>query len=340
MLLSEEYTVQKFFQLAGYPKQKYGGKICEGGCPICREGSSWKRKRRLYFVVRDNLIYCHNCGWSGDPVKFIIRVEGLTYKQVVEQSSEYDILPADISDEGPISTKKPDHSLPLDSINLFDPLQVDFYKDNKIICGVADFIKKRKLDTCINRPKSIFASLTDYIHKNRLILPFYDNNRITFYQTRTVFESTDIFLPKYLSKVGGEKGIFNIGNIKHTHEKIYIFEGPIDSCFVLNGVAVAGIQENSDVSFSNKQSNQLSAFNLYEKVWVLDSQWTDRASRKKTSRLIDQNANVFIWPQEYGKRFKDFNDMAIALNTNEIPYAFIDNNTHTGLKARLILNQI
>ena len=35
--------------------------------------------------------------------------------------------------------------------------------------------------------------------------------------------------------------------------------------------------------------------------------------------------------------FKDFNDMALGLDINEIPYKFILNNTYTGLKARAVL---
>ena len=49
---------------------------------------------------------------------------------------------------------------------------------------------------------------------------------------------------------------------------------------------------------------------------------------------------MFIWPEQYGKRFKDFNDMAVGLGINEIPYKFILDNSYTGLKARVILSSI
>lgn len=344
MTLPEEYTIQKFFQLAGYPKQKYGGRVYEAGCPVCREGSSWKKKRRLYYVVDNNLIYCHNCGWSGDPLKFIKQVEGLNFNEIVTESKKYNLLPVDVfNDNSAEDESKELHNedLPLDSINLLDNTQIEYYQNNKIVVSAVNFLKKRRLDTAINKPKSIYTSLNDYVHKNRLILPFYDlNNDVVFYQTRTIIEDTVVKLPKYLSKIGGEKSLFNINNVTDALDKIYIFEGPIDSCFVRNGVGVAGIQENSDLLFSNKQSNQLSIFNVYEKIWVLDSQWIDRASRNKTKKLIENNQKVFIWPKEYGTRFKDFNDMCIDLNTNEIPHTFIDKNTYVGLKGKLMLSQI
>jgi len=145
-------------------------------------------------------------------------------------------------------------------------------------------------------------------------------------------------LPKYLSKIGSEKTLFNINNVKPEIDYIFIFEGPIDSCFVQNGVGVAGIQENSDVLFTSKQKQQLSIYPFHKRIWVLDAQQQDKAARNKTEKLIEQDEHVFIWPDEYGNKFKDFNDMAIALGTNEIPYKFILKNTYTGLKAKLKLN--
>ena len=46
---------------------------------------------------------------------------------------------------------------------------------------------------------------------------------------------------------------------------------------------------------------------------------------------------MFIWPEQYGKRFKDFNDIALGLRVNEIPYKFILDNSYTGLKASVVL---
>ncbi len=60
-----------------------------------------------------------------------------------------------------------------------------------------------------------------------------------------------------------------------------------------------------------------------KRVWVLDSQWLDNASRKKSKILLDQGETVFIWPKEYGTVFKDFNDIAKKLNLSEIPERFI-----------------
>ena len=337
MILPEEYTVQKFHQLAGYAKKKHNGRIYEAGCPICKEGNSWGRKRRLYFIVAESHIYCHNCGWTGNPIKFIQEVEGISYNEILEELKDYDILPEIINDEPEVKIIQAE-SLPNDSINLLDDVQLDYYRSNEIVNHVVDFTSKRNLFSACNRPKTLWVSLKDRIHRNRLIVPFYDEHGdIVHYQSRAVLPS-DTKLPKYLSKVGSEKTLFNIFNVDSSLDYIFIFEGPIDSCFVKNGVGVAGIQENSDALFTNRQRQQLALYPLHKRIWVLDSQHQDQAAMIKTETLIEQGENVFIWPEEYGKRFKDFNDMAIDLGKSEIPYKFILKNSYTGLKARLMLN--
>ena len=340
MIIPQEYTIQKFHQLAGYAKPKHNGSIIEGGCPICKEGKSWGRKRRLYYMIKEDYIFCHNCGWSGKPVKFIQELEGISYKEILHEARDYDILPEDITK--PVNIPYVSHqsgTLPEDSINLYDESQLSYYKDNDIVTEVYKFAKKRGLLTATNKPSSLWVSLKDFIHKNRLILPFYDDsNTIQFYQTRTVFPTER--LPKYLSRSGSEKTLFNVNRIDPDIDNIFIFEGPIDACFCSNGVAVAGIQDNSSTSMNSKQSTQLKKYPLHSKTWVLDSQWLDKTSMNKSISLAEQGHNVFVWPEEYGTRFKDFNDMAIGLGVNEIPYKFILDNSHTGLKVRVMLGQV
>jgi hypothetical protein len=98
-------------------------------------------------------------------------------------------------------------------------------------------IKTRKLDKGVNSPKTFYISLTDPVHKNRLVLPFYDsNNNIVFYQTRGLDNKDLRDRPKYLSKVGAEKTLYGIQNVSADLDTVFIFEGPIDSYFAQNGL--------------------------------------------------------------------------------------------------------
>ena len=257
------------------------------------------------------------------------------YKEIEEGDYGY----IDIDKQDPIKYEV--ESLPKDSINLFDEHQLTYYKNNHIIKKALDYISSRKLNTAVNRCDDLWISLNDFIHKNRVILPFYDeNNKIIYYQSRGVLAEDLRTKPKYLSKSNGDKSLFNYNKIDPNLADIFIFEGPIDSFFVKNGVATAGIQENSNKSFSKIQESQINKLWLTNKIWVLDSQWQDQASLIKTRQLIKDGHTVFIWPKNVGQSFKDFNDMTIHYNINEISPKFIKDNSYKGMKAEVILTQI
>ena len=100
--------------------------------------------------------------------------------------------------------------------------------------------------------------------------------------------------------------MFNIDRVSGNHECVYIFEGPINAFFTKNSVAVAGITERGR-SFTQRQEEQLNTrLKFFDKTWILDSQWVDQASLIKSEVLLKQGERVFIWPEKFGKRFKDF----------------------------------
>lgn len=337
MFIPEEYVIQKFYQYANKPKYNRLTRTYQGGCPICREGKSWGIKRRLFYVTKKNLIFCHNCGWSGNPLKWVTQVTGESYNTILSELQQYDNIK--------IITEKEDkqvitNDLPDDCIDLFDEQQLLFYKDNNIVQTIFRYIKERRLDIGVNRPKTLYTTLKDNTHKNRLIIPFYDNGTPVYYQSRSVLDNDKKFKPKYLSKRNGEKSLFNIDNVQDSIEYIFIFEGPIDSFFTSNGIAVAGIQEDSHGMFTSMQTQQIKRFPLHKHVWVLDSQWQDEAGLKKSYKLIENNQTVFVWPENIGKKFKDFNEICCALKLNSIKPEFIIENSHSGLKAKLLLSRV
>lgn len=337
--LPEQYIVEKFCQYTGYPKYNKRSKTWTGGCPVCREGNSWGKKRRLYYKIEKHYMFCFNCGWKGSAIEYIKHVTGMSFAEIMNES-KCDVQTTVNIEPEVVEEQKPVSSLPDDSINIYDLHQTQWWlrKGNKVVRDAINFVKRRRLDTAINKPNTIWLSLTDYIHKNRIILPFYSkDNKIIFYQTRSIY--TNDKLPKYLSKSGGGKSIFNINQIDSRLDHVFLFEGPIDSCFVKNGLAVAGITTNG-TDLNHIQQQQLQDLQLYKKVWVLDSQWLDRTSYEKSKQLIEQGETVFIWPENIGKRYKDLNEMCCDINKPGIGYKFIIKNSFTGLKGKLLLSRV
>ena len=338
MILPTEYVILKFYEFSYYPKYNKYNNTYQAGCAICREGGSLGKKRRCYYIPENDNIFCHNCGWSSKPYKWISEVSGLTQAQIYEDVKEKSV------DDGFISEQQPERpkgsTLPQDSINLFDSTQTDYYRDNDIMRVSLQLLKSRRLDTAVNRPNALYLSLKANTHKNRLIIPFVnEKNEIEFYQSRTIL-SYDVKMPKYLSKSNADRTLFNINKVDRNSEYVYIFEGPINAFFTKNSIAVAGINEGKQ-SFTPRQQEQLdNVLRLQTKVWVLDSQWIDNASFAKSKILLEQGYKVFIWPEKIGKQYKDFNDIAIAAKKDEISAEFINKNTHEGLMGILKLTEI
>jgi hypothetical protein len=340
--LPREYIALKFFQFGmGAKYNKYSDSyIC--GCPICKEGKSAGRKQRCYYIPANNNIYCHNCGWSSTPFKWIAEVGSLDYREIIEDVKSCsidieDIITNNVNES--IAREAAAPTLPKDCINLFDQTQINFFKDLNCVQAALKEIERRRLNTAINRPKALYISSSDIVHKNRLVIPFYDTNgEIIYYQSRKLLNTDD--KPKYISKSNGMKSIYGIDQISDNLDQVFIFEGPINSFFVKNGLAVAGIQEKSEQSFTRKQLDQFNFLRTFEKIWVLDSQWIDSTSRSKTNILIKNGDKVFIWPEKAGKKYKDFNDLAIKFNLDEISPKFILDNSYSGISAEIMMKCI
>jgi hypothetical protein len=335
--LTEDYIASKFFLNCGKPFYNKGQKVYQGSCPICHEGKSWLKKRRCYYIVKKNVICCHNCGWYSSPYQWIAKVCNLSYGDIKRELEDFETPTINYENSGKqsvtVQTIQP--SLPEDSINITDDNQLEYFKQNTVIKTALQVLKTRKLSQAINKPKHFFVSLSDRTHLNRLIIPFYDlDNKIIFYQTRSMLE--DDPRPKYLSKIGAEKSLYGVSNIDVDLPYLFLTEGPIDSMFIQNGIGIAGINSNSDTNFTSLQEQQLKGFPFHDKVWVLDNQFIDKTSKEKTKKLLENNENVFLWPESL-KNYKDVNEVCVAENKNCFDYEFIIKNTFTGLKGKLLL---
>lgn len=333
MKLPESYVVSKLYQYCKRPNYSKYKKVYNAECPICNEGNSSGRKKRFfYFPDKDN-VYCHNCGYSTSTVNWIIEQSKMNFADVIREAGSYesnnDIVFNDSKD-----IKKQSSTLPDDSINLFDKQQLEFYNDNQIVQDALDYIKHRRLDIAVNRPKALYISLKDFIHKNRLCIPFYnESGKITFYQTRAIYKEDEIDRPKYLSKLNSDKGIYGISNIDTSLDHIFIFEGPIDSFFVKNGVGMCGVK------MSEYQESLLSKYRLMNKIWVLDNQHIDKTSKEKSIELLDKGHSLFIWPKGL-EQFKDFADICNYKQCNEISHAFIMKHVCSGIECLMKLRSI
>ena len=315
--LPSNYILEKFYTSSGGPSYNRHTKAYNASCPVCREGKSWLKKKRLFYYPDTNSFYCFNCTKSWNSYTWLYQVTGMTKEEIFAEVHSGSFS-RDISSE--ISNnKKPYISsmvLPHDSINLLDNQQQIFYGTDKNFQRALEYISIRKLDTAINKSRSYFISLTDNFHRNRLCIPYYDfNGKIVFYQTRAL----DGIEPRYLGKFGSDKSLFGIDRLDTEIDALFLFEGALDAIFVRNGLGVAGL------TLTDTQNTQLQNFPFHKRIWVLDNPKFDQAAKENITKLLLNRECVFKWPDV---PFKDFNDWAVADNLTEIDYKFVLQNLY------------
>lgn len=303
--IPDSYLLNKFYSHSHDPSFKKQDGTYNAGCPLCREGKSLGKKKRLFYYPKTQSFYCFNCNKSWNGMSWLLEVTGMSIPEIkLEMSTDKNSFEINLDKKNFLISKN-SSDLPYDSINLFDSLQLSFYQNNEIVLKALKYIKTRKINEAINRPKSLFLSLKDFIHKNRLCIPFYDDKKkIVFYQTRCLDDSQ----PRYLSKLNAEKTIFNVEKIDPFLDYVFLLEGPIDAMFIKNGVGVAGI------NLTNTQKEQLSKYPLLQRIWILDNPRIDSTANNKIQELISKKEKVYCWNNQY----KDLNEWCISENINEI----------------------
>lgn len=322
--LPPEYTKQIFFQYAGSPEKTAFG--YRASCPMCNEGKSWGKKKRLYFFPNENYLFCHNgCGGFSDYF-WVKTITGNSFLEIKKEIEEYgydysllDYSKIYLDDDIKIINNK---ELPDNSINLFDKTQMLFYRNNYWVKIAVSFIIKRGILHAPYKPKALFLSLTDKIHKNRLIIPFYDDNgNVEFYQSRALTEKQEK-RAKFLSKFDSDKSIFNLDKIDHSLDYVFIMEGALDAMFLKNGLAISGVY------MTELQENLLRvAAPLHRRIWIFDNPKIDNTGRDRLLDKIKDETNdlFFSWNGDF-EYFKDLNEFCVDKSIFDLdPMNIIDN---------------
>jgi hypothetical protein len=306
-----EYTKDIFFQYAGYSEKTSSG--YRASCPMCMEGKSWGTKKRLYYFPNEDYLFCHNgCGSFSDYF-WVKKVTGKTFQEIKEDvescgySIDLDYFRINLDDEKSFIVPQP---LPRDSINMFDKTQVLYYKDNKWVKEAVRFITKRGLLHAPYRPKAFYLSLTDKIHKNRLTIPFFDDNgQVEFYQSRALTEYQENF-GKFLSKLNSDKSVFNLDKVNYSNDCLFIMEGAIDAMFLENAVAISGV-------YMTGHQEELIAKSTptHTKVWIFDNPKIDNTGREKLIDMVTNGSSdlFFTWSDKF-ESYKDLNEFCIKEN--------------------------
>jgi len=193
----------------------------------------------------------------------------------------------------------------------------DVYWDELRLCN--------KFCTFVNRILPNKFTNVDQDHP-RLIIPFYDKTgKLIGFQGRAFGKE----MPKYITIMLDETApkLYGVDKINFS-ETVYVVEGPIDSMFIDNSIAMAG----ADASGLEKLEY---AYNNY--VFVYDNEPRNPEIVRRMQKHIDKNDTIVIWPKTIGE--KDINDIIMSGKSKSDIMEIISKNTHKGLSAKMRLSE-
>lgn len=301
-------------------------------CIICGDSSKKQNRARGYFFPQKNDLYykCHNCSASMHFGKFLKQLNSMMYNQyVLERYNEglpfnkpHQKVEDKFKMEEPVFEKNAE--------TLLDKVmdRVDTLPSDHI---AVKFCEKRKIPKDKYRQLYFIENIKDIGQLNekykeqikgeepRLVLPFFDSaGQLTGLTCRALGNET---LRYVTVKVKEEQllvfGMDTLDKSKH----IYVTEGPIDSLFLPNAIAVAG------TAFTKLGVLGLPKDNM---TVILDNQPRNKDVCKIQQKVIDNGHRVVIWPQRQDE--KDINDIVLS---GKDPKKIVDDNTYQGLEATI-----
>ena len=284
-------------------------------CPICGDSKKNKNKTRGYiYEVKSNTNFkCHNCGASMSLNNFLKSVDVVLHKQYTMEKFKTGFTGRNFVTEEPVFKFEPPKfktklNLPKASDN---PRSAGYLTSRKLDPSMFYYAKNFKKFT--NRLKQTFDD--EKLDEERIVIPlFYEKNLIGF-QGRALGPSKVKYITVMLDDNAPK--IYGLDTI-NKNEKVFITEGPFDSTFIHNAIAMCG----ADADISN--------WGICNPIWVYDNEPRNKEIVERISRTIDNGDSVVIWPTLIEE--KDINDMVmLGLDVQSV----IESNIYSGLEAKL-----
>ncbi|MDP7367293.1 MAG: hypothetical protein QGH83_08530, partial [Candidatus Pacebacteria bacterium] len=311
--------------------KKKGDFLWNFRCPYCGDSQKSRSKARGFVYRKKNDLFykCHNCGLGTTLGNLLKHVDSKIHKDYIMERYR-----------SGVKSNNPEPEFKFD-VPVFRKKGV--LKNLKSISELSTDHPARKIIEKRHIPPKSFSDLylcksfykfTNTLIPNkfpsldgdhpRLLIPFRDEKGELFaYQGRAFGKEQ----PKYITiKLKDKDKIFGLDKVtKDKH--IYIVEGPLDSLFIDNCIAIAGANFDKPLMIQGKfiQNGELTV--------VLDNEPRNREICKQMERTLSAGRKIVIWPDHMN--WKDINDMIIAGYTKQQIQEIITDNTFCGAVAQL-----
>ena len=330
--MSSSYIDVKYINLCSSLLERFKQKhtnLWNFRCPICGDSKKSKTKCRGFVYEKRNKYFykCHNCNYGTSFNRFLEKISPALHKNyITEQYKEDAWRKKDEPKSIPEFNFVPEFNHVLQGMDSISSLTTDHPARNYLKNRLIPERYFRDLYLCKEFKKwtntiipNKFSSLEH--DAPRLVIPFFDcKHNIIGYQGRSFNPKEQA---KYITiKMEGVENLIYGEERVNIKKKIYCVEGPLDSLFLPNCLAIAGLNFKG-VKISN--------------VIVLDNERRNVQIIDALKKVITNGYSVCIWPDSVKE--KDINEMIIDGRTTDDIVEIIDNNTYSGLQANFQLSQ-
>ena len=292
-------------------------------CPICGDSQKNKNKARgyLYQVKNNTNFKCHNCGVNISFNNFLKQLDTAIHKQYMFEKFKEGHTGRNFTAEEPkFEFKAPvfikreqseELSIPKASTN---PVAKEYLIKRKL--NPDKFYYAEKFKEWTNSLVHTFDSIK--YDEPRIIIPLFYNKELVGFQGRALGPSKVKYITVMINNDAPK--IYGLDQIQKT-ETVYITEGPFDSTFIHNAIALCGA--DGDVG----------KWGVSNPVWIYDNEPRNSEILNRISKCIDRGERVVIWNSHIKE--KDINDMVLAGRDVQ---RMVECSNYSGLEAKLKFN--
>ena len=289
-------------------------------CPICGDSQKNKNKTRGYlYALKNNTNFkCHNCGASTSFNNFLKKLDSTLHKQYTLEKFKDGFTGKNFVVEEPkFEFKQPVFVKKIDLPKASENELVKKYLESRRL-DPDRFYYAEKFKEWTNTQIETFSNLK--YDEPRIIIPLRkkDGGMVGF-QGRAILPSKVKYITIMLDDE--QPKIYGLDRINENKE-VYVTEGPFDSEFIPNSLAMCG----ADII--------LDCILFHNRTFIYDNEPRNKEIVQRYEKCISNGEKIVIWPRSIKE--KDINDMVISRhNVMEV----IKLNTYKGLEAKVKLNE-
>ncbi len=284
-------------------------------CPLCGDSQRNKNKARgyLYQIKNNTNFKCHNCGINISFNNFLKQIDSVIYKQYTfEKFKEGNTGKNFITEEPVFKFESPKFKQKINLPKASENIVAKKYLENRKL-NPDKFYYSDKFKEWTNSLQQTFDSTER--DEPRIIIPLFYQNSLVGFQGRSLTPNKIKYITVMLDDSAPK--IYGLDEVQR-NKTVYITEGPFDSTFVSNSIALCGA--DGDVS----------KWGIRDPVWIYDNEPRNAEIHSRISKVIDSGEKIVIWPSSVKE--KDINEMILSgLNVQSL----IELNTYSGLEAKL-----